>query len=241
MDVLDGSGSGKKRKRDENEIGGNIRNTFPSPMNASENERPIEGFGSREPHAGAPAITAAYSNFGGNLGVAMLEGTNRTQQGEDDCDLRNQNQISLPSDKETSELVEPISPIMSSAVANSPGAKEAEKLAIQNISGPSIARHGIPNELEELEDETRSFHQAPEVRDENKGSQSCSSIAKEAIAVGSSEAGSRGQFHQNDGVEELESTELIAPILGGSPSTSQQKLRIRLNLTTIGKSTGRST
>ncbi|KAK9105847.1 hypothetical protein Scep_022691 [Stephania cephalantha] len=243
MDVLDGSGSGKKRKRDENEIGGNIRNTSPSPMNASENERPIEGFGSREPHAGAPAITAAYSNFGGNLGVAMLEGTNRTQQGEDDCDLRNQNQISLPSGKETSELVEPISPIMSSAVANSPGAKEAEKLAIQNISGPSIARQGIPNELEELEDETRSFHQAPEVRDENKGSQSCSSIAKEAIAVGSrpSEAGSRGQFHQNAGVEELESTELIAPILGGSPSTTQQKPRIRLNLTTIGKSTGRST
>ncbi|KAK9091403.1 hypothetical protein Sjap_024580 [Stephania japonica] len=240
MYVLDGSGSGKKRKRDENGIGSNIRNTSPSTMNATENESPIEGFESREPYAGVPA---AYSNFGGSLGAAVLEGTNRTRQDEDDCYSRNQNQISLPSGKETSGLVESISPVMSSAVTNSPGTKEAEKLAIQNISGPPIARQETPNELEELEDETGSFHQAPEFRDGSKGSQLCSSIAMEATAVGSkpSEVGSRGQFHRNAGVEELESTELIAPILGGSPSTTQQKLRIRLNLTTIGKSTGRST
>ncbi|KAF9591857.1 hypothetical protein IFM89_008903 [Coptis chinensis] len=129
-----------------------------------------------------------------------------------------------------------------STTAGSLCVKEAEELAIENISGPSVGHQGFPDELDELDNDFGST-KAIDVEGGNKDTQ-LEAIVMEVKATSGNEVSLHSDFFQNSGPEELEPVELVAPSSNGLPvstSATQRKPLIRLSLTTLAKATGGST
>ncbi|XP_059644929.1 nuclear poly(A) polymerase 1-like [Cornus florida] len=116
----------------------------------------------------------------------------------------------------------------------SPTCKEAEKLAIEKLmSGPYNTHQAFPEELEELENDVEYRNQVKDFGARTVGGPTeSSSNAKVAISLANvNPAGPRSSSDLNGGSEELESTELVAPFSNAVQSTTmaQQKPVIRLN------------
>ncbi|XP_030938212.1 nuclear poly(A) polymerase 1 [Quercus lobata] len=134
--------------------------------------------------------------------------------------------------------------LVPSAVADT-SSKEAESLAIEKImSGPYVAHQAFPEELDELEDDFEYGNQVKDSRGNMKGSpiESSTANAAEAVPVPSSNgAGSSGGLYSNGSLEELEPTELAAPLINVTPApVVQQKPLIRFSFTSLAKATGKS-
>ncbi|GLU18281.1 hypothetical protein SLE2022_345870 [Rubroshorea leprosula] len=131
-----------------------------------------------------------------------------------------------------------------SATLDTSTSKEAEKLAIEKImSGPYGAHQASQQELEELEDDFEFKNQAKISEGITKCSHSESSTSNAARALSSNGPVPSTGLQSNGGIEELEAAELTPPVLNPIPPApvAQRKPLIRLNFTSLGKATGKST
>ncbi|KAL6963070.1 Nuclear poly(A) polymerase 1 [Sarracenia purpurea var. burkii] len=126
--------------------------------------------------------------------------------------------------------------------AASSNSKEAENLAIEKImSGPYVAHQAFPEELEELGDDSEYRNLVEDLGQNTKcGQPSRAKAAVTATSIG--EAGPCASLHSNGGLEELEPTELVAPLSNGVHYTSMahQKPLISLKFTSLAKATDKS-
>ncbi|KAA8542751.1 hypothetical protein F0562_023903 [Nyssa sinensis] len=240
---LEGADDGRKRKREEDNAGPNLGGVkCLAAVTSSQG-----GF-----HEGSPPISNVNSSSikGGNFDTSVL-GETRTDKVESDikggleglkipAELPSQNGGAI--DVKCSLAIEHIF-----ANGGSSSSKEAEKLAIEKLmSGPYDAHQAFPEELEELEDDFEYTDQVKDIGRSTKGSPMETSMVKEAVAVSittNNFTGPCSSSHPHGGLEELEPAELVAPFSNGVHSTSiaQRKPLLRLNLTSFGKATGKST
>ncbi|KAF6158385.1 hypothetical protein GIB67_022465 [Kingdonia uniflora] len=144
---------------------------------------------------------------------------------------RNLTQIS-PCGGEVEELLR--SSVYLRPPSNAPCSFEAEKLAVENISSPSVVQHKFSNNPDVDEDELGSTQLLNDLVVGTKGSMTKSSTINGVIP--------QMGFLQNGGSEELEPAELIAPVSSGFPvstSAAQRQPLIRLSLTTLQRATGK--
>uniref|UniRef100_A0A5B7C7K2 polynucleotide adenylyltransferase n=1 Tax=Davidia involucrata TaxID=16924 RepID=A0A5B7C7K2_DAVIN len=236
--VLDGADNGRKRKREEdNAAGTNLRGVKCLAAVASSQG----GF-----HEESPPVSNVNSSSikGGNFDMSVL-GEARREKVETEI-KESSEELKIPAellsqnggaiDVRCSPAIE-----LLSANGGSSSSKEAEKLAIEKLmSGPYGAHQAFPEELEELEDDFEYRNQVKDFGGSTKGGP----MTKATVAVSittNNIAGPCSSSHLNGGLEELEPTEPVAPLSNGVHSTAQQKPFLRLNLTSFGKATGKST
>ncbi|PKA55148.1 poly(A) polymerase [Apostasia shenzhenica] len=112
--------------------------------------------------------------------------------------------------------------------------KEAEALAIKNISGsPSATLAALPEELDELDD-FKLQKLAKNLTDSGNGCPEVHSTTKPAETL-------KGHYVANGAAQELEAAELSAPCCSAPPAaTTQRKPLIRISLSSVGKATGKN-
>ncbi|KAI3940738.1 hypothetical protein MKW98_030057 [Papaver atlanticum] len=119
-------------------------------------------------------------------------------------------------------------------------------LSTDYISDPSIGRE-VSSELNDLEDESRSTQDNDSGGNNMEGSFVESSTVEQIAVLATNGASSSSPIErfQNGSLEELEPADLTWSFCNGhpapNPSTIQRKPLIRLNLTSMVKSTGKST
>ncbi|KAJ4979198.1 hypothetical protein NE237_009978 [Protea cynaroides] len=229
VDVVDD----KKRKLDEDN---NQRNTK---YLSSANGRVVEVSGSHNLQSANPSSTTTTTSCSitGSCADADIPEGGRYEQLEADSHCNSTNavcvtQIPSHNGKEAEGSVGHSPPVRPFSSAGLSCSKDAEKLAIENISGPAVAHPDFPEELDELEDEFSSMDRAKNFGGGTKGS---------IVAV--NEVGSTMSSFQNRSLEELEPAELMAPFANALPASTlmtQQKPLIRLSLTSMVKGTGKS-
>ncbi|XP_050379116.1 nuclear poly(A) polymerase 1 isoform X2 [Argentina anserina] len=118
-----------------------------------------------------------------------------------------------------------------SVAADASNSKEAEKLALEKIMvGPYVSHQALPEELDELEDDSEERHQVKDFSGNMEPSIEKSSNGAET---------SSSSYH--GGLEELEPAELMAPSMSGTPEPlAQKKPIIRLNFTSLPNASGKS-
>ncbi|XP_004299564.1 PREDICTED: poly(A) polymerase-like [Fragaria vesca subsp. vesca] len=123
-----------------------------------------------------------------------------------------------------------------SVAADATNSKEAEKLALEKImAGPYVSHQALPEELDELEDDSEERHQVKDFPENMKDGHIEPSIEK------SSNGAETSTSSYNGGLEELEPAELMAPSMSGTPEpVAQRKPIIRLNFTSLPNVSGKS-
>ncbi|XP_042489611.1 nuclear poly(A) polymerase 1 [Macadamia integrifolia] len=234
----------KKRKLDDDN---NPRNAKCSAITASGREAEMSGNRSLPIiRPSGTTTTTTCSMTGSSMNVDALEG-GRPERLEADshCNLSNaksDTQMPAHNGGEAERSVgcsPPIRPLSSGASLSC--SKEAEKLAIEKISGPALAHQDFPEELDELEDEFNSVDQEKTFGGGTKGSTDDSSTKKAGVA-GSGISSTKSSF-QNGSSEELEPAEMATPFvnaLAASTSMTQRKPLIRLSLSSMAKAAGNS-
>lgn len=222
------SDSGRKRKHEDDNIGNTLRAT-----------KCIAGvgFSSEGVYEDPPPVSADTSH-------PIKDGsTNEGSEG-----LKNTAELSSMNGEESDDSVKCGQLVgLLSATAGTSSSREAEKLAIENImSGPYQSHQVLQEELEELEDDLENKNQVKKFDGNTKGEPVEPSIAKEAAVVSvttSNRAVPCSSLHLSGSLEELEAADLMAPLFNGnhSTSTAERKPVIRLNFTSLGKATGKST
>ncbi|XP_043692032.1 nuclear poly(A) polymerase 1-like [Telopea speciosissima] len=194
----------------------------------------------------ATTTSTSCSIIGSSMNVDALEGGRHERlEADSHCNSSNAECVTqMPSHNggEAEESVgcsPPSRPLSSGAGLSC--CKEAEKLAIEKISGPAVAHQDFPAELDELEDEFNSVDRAKTLGGGTKGNTDDSSTTKAEVA--GSRIGSTKSSIQNGSSEELEPAELAAQFvntLPASTSVTQRKPLIRLSLSSLAKATGNS-
>lgn len=128
--------------------------------------------------------------------------------------------------------------------ADGSSSKEAEKLALEKImTGPYVSHQALPEELDELEDDSEDRHQVKGFSGNMKDSHMETSIksASVAVPVKSSNGAETSTGLHSGGLEELEPADLVMPSLNGTPEpVAQRKPIIRLNFTSLLNAAGKS-
>ncbi|KAJ1392043.1 polymerase, nucleotidyl transferase domain, partial [Sesbania bispinosa] len=205
----------KKRKRSEDNMDNNSRNSkslvsLPPP--------------NREVHEDRTPISASSScsmKFDDSEVNTMGE-----QKSEKSC-LKSSGEI--PSwDSEINGSVmgnQQVNPLLTTP--DTSNSKEEEKLAIQKImSGPYEAHQALAEEPDELEDDIEYRNQVKDYAADMKSSNIDSSNSKSAVVeepVISKETTCSTHLCSIGGLEELEPTELTAPLLSGTPAPVPQR------------------
>ncbi|KAK9278790.1 hypothetical protein L1049_028368 [Liquidambar formosana] len=241
--VTNGADDGRKRKREDDDVGNNLRNSKCLATVASSTV---------EDHEGSPPVTVVSSCFtkGENMDAMLGEARRERVENVIEDSLRNLKNPADVSSQNGGEIDGSVrcSPISntSSVTAGSSNSKEAEKLAIEKImSGLYDSHQSFTEELDELEDDLEYRNQVKDFVGSTKSNPLDSSMTNTAVAVPvkiSSGAGPSGILYPNGGLEELEPAELMAPLSNGihSAPTAQRKPLIRLKLTTVANATGKS-
>ncbi|KAJ4971273.1 hypothetical protein NE237_004372 [Protea cynaroides] len=194
----------------------------------------------------APTTTTSCSITGSGMNVDAPEGARLEGfEANSHCDSSNSvcvTQIPSHNGGEAEGSVGCSPPIRSfSSGAGLSCSKEAEKLAIEKISGPALAHQDFSEELDELEDEFSSMDKTKHFGGGTKGSTVESSTRKAGVA--GNEVGPTKSSLQSGNLEELEPAELSAPFvntLPASTSVTQRKPLIRLSLNSLAKATSKS-
>ncbi|BAU02729.1 hypothetical protein LR48_Vigan10g032300 [Vigna angularis] len=137
---------------------------------------------------------------------------------------------------------QPVNPILAATDISS--SKEEEKLAIEKImSGPYDAHQAFPEEPEELEDDTQYRTQVKDTAGSLENiTESLAlkpAVAEEPVVY--METTCSNSLCSNEGLEELESAELTAPLLTVPPAPAPlKKPLIRLNFTSLVKAADKS-
>lgn len=169
---------GKKRKREDENVETNLRNTKCLVATSFSSPEVISG----SPHVGTVSPCSIKS---GSMDINML-GTTTKENVENNIEhglknLSDSVEIS-PQNGEVDGSVrssQPIKPFLSSGGSSS--SKEAEKIAIEKImSGPYVSHQSFPEELDELEDDVEYRNQVKDLTESNKGSFGESSKANAA-------------------------------------------------------------
>ncbi|KAF5181023.1 Poly(A) polymerase [Thalictrum thalictroides] len=241
---LDETEDGGKRKRNDNDIGTNLKKTKCS-VDGSSNGG-IGGYGNRSPpiggHCGTPT---EYPSAGCNVVTDVIEEAKKREQVKDKLEGNSSQllEISFDAGGEAEGSRKPSMPIGSiSSIAGSSCLKESEKQAIENISGPQVGHQGFPNELDGLEGDSGST-KVNNPEEGNEGTELESITANGGSATGTGATQCTG-FFQNGGLEELEPVELMAPFSNGLAATTsvpQRKPLIKLSFTSLAKASGKST
>lgn len=127
-------------------------------------------------------------------------------------------------------------------VAVTTSSREAENLAIEKImSGTYVAHQAFPEELDELEDGSECRNNDKDFG--NIKGDSVESVKENAVVPvpvpSANESASSGGLYSSGNLEELEPTELAAPLANVTSSPVVQKPLIRLSFTSL-KATGKS-
>ncbi|KAJ7970323.1 Poly(A) polymerase-like protein [Quillaja saponaria] len=242
--VLNGLDDQRKRKRMDDSLDNNLRNAKcfasapPSGSKFHENSPPI-------------STTSSFSMNYDNTDADRLGELKREKSVNDILCIRNsehpgeiapQNGVSRVTDG--SERCTPQIKSVSTA-ADTSTSKEAEKLAIEKImSGPYDVHHSVPEEPDELEDDIDYRNQVKD-SDGSMGRSSMETSTKKCVAavepvISKKDASPSTGLHATGGGE-LEPATLAAPVPSlTSADMPQQKPLIRLNFTSLGKATGKS-
>ncbi|GAB2289870.1 Nuclear poly(A) polymerase 1 [Dionaea muscipula] len=220
---VDRADEGRKRKRDNDIVGNNLRNTR---LSAS----PLSNGGGVP--AGSPASSTASSV---KVDCAPVNGLEETREIVDNKKLADVNNAEASGSAQQVPLAKPSSP---SAWTN---VREAETLAIEKMMLGSYGAHRVLPEVEELEDDFQYANQVKEFNGDMGGvAEQSSNNAPVAVATTGSKATSSSYLHANLDLEELEPSELSAPMANPNIPPAQKKPLIRLSLTSLGKATSNS-
>ncbi|KAK6925355.1 polymerase, nucleotidyl transferase domain, partial [Dillenia turbinata] len=200
--VMDTAENGKKRKRENSDLGAKLGNNRCSPAAPSTSGVPLES---------CLSVSGDSVSTGGDERSASGETRRRVENyGHDNSNCFQKNSMQ---NGELDGHVISTSPIRPSftATAASNSSREAEKLAIEKItSGPYNTHQVFPEELDELEDDLHFKNQVKRVRG-NKNTDCCSmesSTAKAAVSLtmASTEKGVGPNISMNQpwGMNELE-------------------------------------
>ncbi|XP_043693418.1 nuclear poly(A) polymerase 1-like [Telopea speciosissima] len=234
----------KKRKLDDDN---SPRNAKCSSTITSASGREVEVSGCHSPHSVKPsaATTTTSCSIGSCMDADTPEGGRHERLEADSC-CNSLNAVCVtPIPSHNGSEAEgsvgrrpPVRPLSSGGLSCP---KEAEKLAIENISGPAVAHPGLPEVLDEHEDEFSSMDGANTLGGGTKGSIAESLTTKAAVAV--NEVGSTTSSFQKGSLEELEPAALASPFFNTLPtstSMTQRKPLIRLSLTSTANATAKS-
>ncbi|KAK6249719.1 Polymerase [Theobroma cacao] len=236
--VADGQDDGKKRKRVDDNADAQLRSS--KYITAVPSSSP-------EGHVGSPVSTVSSCSTKGDYSDAtgLIETTREKAESNMTNGLINSRSLEELSSHngEVDGSVGCNPPNKVSADASS--CTEAENLAIEKIlSGPYGAHQAFPQELEELEDDLEFRNQVRSVENTKSGpvESSMSDLAGAAPVPSSNGAGPSTSLHASGGIEELEPAELTAMISNRIPSApvAQRKPLIRLNFTSLGKTSEKS-
>lgn len=228
---------GRKRLQNGSDEGSPSKRTKCSPEGSNINGELFNGSGNR-----SPPIVALHTELfpvGSGVGACVLQ---EAQNGE---------QVVVKVEKELIHHPEvpPQTTISGSFSTNGEPSivKTEEKIAIENISGPTV-HQALPDELDEL-DGYSGPSKPNDVGDHNEGR--AESLTTGEITTSTTDGAMsmangislRSGFSQNGGLEELEPDELTAPFISTLPaamSNPPQKPVIRMSFTSLAKATGKS-
>ncbi|KAI3735811.1 hypothetical protein L6452_15328 [Arctium lappa] len=223
--VVDRSDDARKRKREDDEMQTKLRAT-----KLVINEGPSnEEFCVAGPSVGAVTSSlgdAKDTNMPGDVWRQMIQSNVTDQVGTSgvQTEFLNQNNADI---------------------SGSLNSREAEKLAIEKLmSGPYESHQTSPQELEELE-ELDNNSQDKNLGGTAAGNDMESSTTKEVASsvTISNTTGVSSSLQLNGNLEELEASELVAPLPMATHPTAaaQKKPIIRFSFTSLAKATGNST
>ncbi|KAJ9187254.1 hypothetical protein P3X46_002732 [Hevea brasiliensis] len=239
--VSDGLDDGRKRRR----IDDNVANTMKS-ANSSAGVSFSGEVNEGSPSVGNVSVGSGFVSANGEPMEEKLE-SNRTDGVNNSKGLSG----NLAQDGELNAQSKDLF-----ATNDAPFSKEAEKLAIEKImSGPYINSQSLTQELDELEDDFEYRNQIKDSRGNKKdisvestsANMTATSLANVAVMpshISSNGADLFASLCPSGGLEELEPAELMAPLSNGfcfTAPVAQKKPHIRLNFTSLGKASGKST
>ncbi|XWS60978.1 hypothetical protein CRYUN_Cryun07bG0085800 [Craigia yunnanensis] len=236
--VADGQDGGKKRKRVDDNVDVQLRNS--KSINAVPSSSP-------EVHMGSPVSTVSSCSTKGDHSDAMGLVVPIREKAESNMtnslNSRSVGELSSHNGEVDGSLrcIPPNKGFLVTADASS--SNEAEKLAVEKImSGPYVSHQAFPQELEELEDDLEFRNQVRSVGYTNSApveySRSDSAGAAPVLSING--AGPSTSLHASGSLDELEPAELTAPISIPSAPVIQRKPLIRLNFTSLGKASEKS-
>ncbi|XP_052179722.1 nuclear poly(A) polymerase 1 [Diospyros lotus] len=207
----------RKRKREDDNVETNLKSTKRLTTIASVRGGVSEG--------SLDSTTSSYSIIG-------AEGDNAPNR------LENPAEDPYHNDGQSNQFVSHTS-FTDNATDASLNFKEAENLAIEKImSGPYIAHQTFPQESDELEDDTEYKDLGASTKDGPLESSTAEAVVS---ATGINGACSCANLQSNGGLEELEPTELAAPLSSAiCPPMAQRKPLIRFNFTSLAKATDKN-
>ncbi|XP_031247767.1 nuclear poly(A) polymerase 1 [Pistacia vera] len=240
----DGVDDGKKRKRVDDTVDGDLRTSKCFACLPSTSGEVCEG--------SPPLSTMSSSSL--NLKVVHMEANGFEESSREIAQnnysegLRNlAEDSSLNGDVGGSLTCDFTDPSSKALSADTSSMKEAEKLAIEKImSGPYVAHQAIPQEFDELEDDPELKNKVKDIGVNTQASsvESLTVNASVAATVTSINGGGPSTaLCSNGGLEELEPAELTVPLSNGihPAPVPQRKPVIRLSFTSLNKVAGKST
>ncbi|KAL5544889.1 hypothetical protein UlMin_008673 [Ulmus minor] len=235
-----GSDDGRKRKPLDDNLEGNLRNPKSQALSAGE-------FLEASSPISVVSSSSVKCDMDANRLVELRVEKSENNISDSTKNLENPTNISLhDGETEVSSGSNQLTKPLIETVADASSFKEAEKMAIEKImSGPYLSHQALPDELDELEADSEHTNQVTDSAENMKNSHLESlkekhvSVAPVTSNIGS---GPSTGSYSHVGLEELEPAELAVPNSNGtSVPIPQRKPIIRLNFTSLARTTSKST